>query len=235
MTNLQVFKGANLPSVKSMSVALSNIRVDTSGGGTILKMDKTGTWVFGADQTEITDDATWAINPLGFLHGFIAWGDAVVLGEKMVAISEPLPDMPAEPAGAKRGWEAQVSLSLLCMSGEDEGMEVRYAATSVGGKRAVQELGLTIAEQIDKDESKPVPIVKLGKEHYIHKQYGKIFTPVFNVLKWIPMGGDEPAAAEEPVTTRRRGATKEEPKQETAAAPVAATEPVATGRRRRAQ
>ena len=40
--------------------------------------------VFGADQTEVEDDATWAINPYSFIHGFIAWGDGEVLAEGRV-------------------------------------------------------------------------------------------------------------------------------------------------------
>jgi hypothetical protein len=40
----------------------------------------------------------------------------------------------------------------------------------------------------------------LQKEHYQHKSYGRIFTPVFKVVKWVGMdGASEPVvAAEEP-------------------------------------
>jgi hypothetical protein len=61
-------------------------------GAVILKMDKTGHWCFGSDQTEIETDSTWAVNPYSFVHGFIAWGDGAVLGEKLVPITQPLPE-----------------------------------------------------------------------------------------------------------------------------------------------
>jgi hypothetical protein len=212
MSNLVNFAGANLPTVQSLSQALRSIEADVGPTGTvIIKMDKTGHWVFGADQTEVEDDSTWAINPFSFVHGYIAWGDGEVLGEKMVPVSSPLPEVDPAPPQAKRGWETQVGMSLKCITGEDAGMEARYSVTSVGGKRAVQQLALAIAAQVDKDQSKPVPVVKLKKEHYNHKSYGRIYTPVFEVIEWVSMDGPSEAAdasqaasEEAPAETRRR-------------------------------
>ena len=191
MSNVSVFGGANLPSVKSLSSALRSIESSASATGmAILKMDKTGPWVFGADQTEVEDDSLWAINPFSFVHGYIAWGDGEVLGEKMVSVAEPLPELDPAPGGAKRGWEMQIGMTLACTNGEDEGLQARYSVTSVGGKRAVQALAVAIAEQVDKDQTKPVPVVRLKKEHYQHKSYGRIFTPVFDLVKWVSMDAD---------------------------------------------
>ena len=196
MSNLTTFSGANLPSVKSLATALRTIETDVGAAGTvIIKMDKTGHWVFGADQTEIEDTSTWAVNPFSFVHGYIAWGDGEVLAEKMVSVSQPLPELEAAPPGAKKGWETQVGMSIKCLDGEDKGMEARYTTTSVGGKKAVQALAVAIATQVEKDQSKPVPVVELGKEHYTHKSYGRIYTPIFRVLEWAGMDGE--VAAEE--------------------------------------
>lgn len=216
MSNLVTFGSGNLPSVASLTTALRSIETEIGPAGVvIIKMDKTGHWVFGADQTEIEDDALWAINPFSFVHGFIAWGDGEVLGEKMVSVSQPLPELDAAPPNAKKGWEAQVGLSMKCISGEDKGMEARYTTTSVGGKRSVQALAVAIATQVEKDQTKPVPVVLLKKEHYTHKSYGRIYTPVFDIQEWVTMDVEaapadapkiEAPAAEEaaPATTRRR-------------------------------
>lgn len=204
------FALANLPPVTSLSTALRALEAEAGPAGVvILKMDKTGHWVFGADQTEAEADATWAINPFSFIHGFIAWGDGEVLGEKMVSVSAPLPEMDAAPAGAKRGWETQVGMSLKCLSGEDKDMEARFSATSVGGKRAVQTLAVAIANQVEADQSKPVPVVRLKKDHYAHKSYGKIYTPVFEIVEWVGMDGEspEPEKIEEVPAGRRRRVT----------------------------
>jgi hypothetical protein len=201
------FSLVNLPSVTTLSTAVRALDQDvTPAGVAILKMDKTGHWVFGADQTEVEDDATWAINPFSFVHGFIAWGDGEVLGEKMVSVSSPLPELEGAPPAAKRGWETQVGMSLKCLTGEDKGLEARFSTTSVGGKRAVQALAVAIATQVDADQSKPVPVITLGKEHYQHKSYGRIFTPIFDIKEWASMDGSvaEAEAEEAPAGGRRR-------------------------------
>ena len=210
---LATFSKANLPAVSTLSSALRNISTDVSaaGGVAIIKMDKGGHWVFGAEQTEIETDSTWAVNPFSFVHGFIAWGDGEVLGEKMTSVANPLPELEPAPAGAKKGWESQVGMSLQCVSGEDKGTECRYTVTSVGGKRAVQTLAVALADQVEKDQSKPVAIVRLRKDSYAHKSYGKIYTPVFEIVEWVSMDGAEPEAeaapAEEaPAASRRRRA-----------------------------
>lgn len=211
MSNLVKFSGANLPSVVSLSTALRTIANDVSASTTaIIKMDRTGHWVFGADQTEAEEDSRWAVNPFSFVHGFIAWGDGEVLAEKLVSVTEPLPELEPAPPGAKKGWEPQTGLSLKCISGDDAGLEARFTTTSVGGRKAVQALAVAVATQVDKDKEKPVAIVKLGKDHYTHKSYGRIYTPVFEVLEWVSMNGDESAETEEaapaPTGRRRRAA-----------------------------
>lgn len=211
MNDIVTFGNAKLPSVQNLSTALRSLEHEVGGTGmAILKMDKTGHWVFGADQTEVEDDSTWAVNPFSFVHGYIAWGEGDVLGEKMVPVADPLPEMDVPPPGAKRGWELQVGMSLKCMSGEDKGLEVAYNVTSVGGKRAVQKLALDIAAQVEKDQTKPVAVVRLKKEHYTHKSYGRIYTPIFDITSWIGLDGQadempasEPAADAAPVRRRR--------------------------------
>ncbi len=208
MSNLVTFSGANLPAVATLSTSLRAINTDVGGigaGVAILKMDKTGHWVFGADQTEVEDGSLWAVNPFSFVHGYIAWGDGEVLGEKMVSVSQPLPELDAAPPNAKKGWEVQVGLSLKCISGGDKGTEARFTTTSVGGKRAVQTLAVALADQVEKDQDKPVAIVLLKKEHYQHKSYGRIYTPVFEVKEWVSMDA-EPAVEQEEAPTRRRRA-----------------------------
>jgi len=189
--SLVTFSKANLPAVSTLATSLRTIQAEVGAVGVvILKMDKTGHWVFGADQTEVEDDSLWAINPFSFVHGFIAWGDGEVLGEKMASVSQPLPELDEAPPQAKKGWESQVGMSLKCISGDDKGMEARYTTTSVGGKRSVQTLAVALADQVEKDQNKPVAVVRLKKDHYAHKSYGKIYTPVFEIVEWISMDAD---------------------------------------------
>jgi hypothetical protein len=99
-------------------------------------------------------------------------------------------------------------MSIKCISGEDKGMEARFTTTSVGGKRAVQTLAVALAEQVEKDQTKPVPVVRLRKDHYAHKSYGKIYTPVFEVVEWVSMDGEAPKADEPAWPTAEQEAAK---------------------------
>jgi hypothetical protein len=210
MNDIVTFGNNTLPSAQELVEALRNVKPDTGPSALVfLKMDKTGHWVFGADQTEIDDNSTWAVNPFSFIHGFIAWGDGEVLGEKMVPMTQLRPQMDPPPANSKRGWELQFGCSLKCISGPDAGMEALFATNSKGGKEAVHKLGLDVAAQVVKDELKSVAIVRLRKSHYAHKSYGRIFTPVFDIIGWMGLDGqqEETPAAEAPAvetTVRRR-------------------------------
>jgi hypothetical protein len=204
MSNLVAFNKAGLPALAAIATAIKTVAAPAaSAGSVILKMDKTGHWVFGADQTEVESDSKWAVNPFSFVHGWIAWGDGVVLGEKMVALTDPLPDTDDAPPHATRGWEKQVGFSLKCLTGEDKGLEARYSTTSVGGKRSYEALASAFANQVSVDESKPVPVVLLKKEHYQHKSYGRIYTPIFEIVEFMSMDGPE-EEEEAPAPTRRR-------------------------------
>lgn len=206
MSNLVAFNKAGLPALAAIATAIKTVAAPASSAGSvILKMDKTGHWVFGADQTEVESDSKWAVNPFSFVHGWIAWGDGVVLGERMAALTDPLPDTDDAPPNSARGWEKQVGFSLKCLTGEDKGLEARYTTTSVGGRRSFEALASAFANQVSTNESKPVPVVLLKKEHYQHKSYGRIYTPIFEIIEFVSMDGPE-EEEEAPQPTRRRRA-----------------------------
>jgi hypothetical protein len=197
MSNVAVFQSAGLPAVTNLAQTLRKLETAAPSITAILKMDKFGHWVFGADQTEVESGSRWAVNPFSFVHGLVAWGDGEVLGEAMAPLTEPLPQVGPAPDGAKFGWQQQVGFSLKCISGDDAGLEARFATISIGGKRAVQTLGLAIAAQVEKDPSKPVPVITLDKDHYQHKSYGKVYVPVLTLVEWLPMDGGSSEAAEQ--------------------------------------
>jgi len=63
MTSLTVFADAKLPTASTIQGLRSLQTNSVASGTTILKMDKTGYWVFGADSTDIDPETVWAINP----------------------------------------------------------------------------------------------------------------------------------------------------------------------------
>ena len=188
MTDLVKFGNANLPTAAALAQSLRSLE---SGALNlvIIKMDRTGHWVYGVDQTEIDKEGLWAVNPFSFVHGYIAWGPGEVLGEKLVSITEPLPVMDAPPAGAARGWEPQVGMNLKCISGEDKGTEAKFMTTSYGGKKAMHQLAMKVADQVETNQDLPVAVVKLKSEQYQHTTYGRMFNPVMEVIDWISLDG----------------------------------------------
>jgi hypothetical protein len=50
-----------------------------------------------------------------------------------------------------------------------------------------------------------VAIVKLKKDHYAHKSYGKIYTPVFEVQEWVSMDGEPEEPDTAPVASQIAG------------------------------
>lgn len=211
MTAITTFGNAQLPSVGSLSSALKkNVANIAPSGMAILKFDKTGAWVFGADADEVEEDSLWAVNPYSFSHGYIAWGDGQPVGEVMSPMTDDLPQPPPLPPGADdKGWQTQVGIALKCINGQDKDLELKFATTSVGGKRAVQALGIAIAEQIDKNQSEPVAIVRLGGSSYKHSSYGKVHVPEFEIVKFVSLDvkdAEVTATPEPEKTTRRRRA-----------------------------
>jgi hypothetical protein len=212
MTAIVKFGAANLPAPSGLASALRGMGSGAAApsGVMFLRMDKTGHWVYGQDSVEVEEGSQWAVNPYSFVHGFVAWGDAAMLGSKMVPISEPLPEMGPAPAGAKQGWQKQIGFDLACISGEDEGTNVRFSGTSMGSIKASGALGLQIADRVDNDPTTPVPVVLLSSDSYMSKKgFGRIYNPIFSVQKWITLDGPEaepeaPASEEAPTRRRRR-------------------------------
>jgi hypothetical protein len=184
-----------------------------------MKMDRTGTWVFGVDDTVPEDDSLWAINPAGCLHGYVAWGNAqhdnegTNVGEVMVPATQPMPSE-ADLPNVKGTWSKATALQLRCTNGEDEGVQVLYKANSVGGRKAYAKTLQAIVEKITGGDEACVPLVTLASDSYKHAKYGTIFNPIFAIQGWSNMDGE---AAEEPAAAIEEAPAEEPIKEEPAA------------------
>ena len=170
------------------SIQQTKTRLATSGGGDsqFLKMSKQGVFVYGADETEVEEGSRWAINPNAFATGFACWGDGELLDEAMALVTDD-PIVKSELAVHPKPWAVQVGLQLACISGEDTGTQVKYTATSVGGKKAYTALLDELLKQASSGSPDIVAIVELDCDSYKHKKYGKVFTPIFKLVEWQSM------------------------------------------------
>lgn len=255
--------GTAVASLQALKQGLQNVKdsLPKVMGDALMRMLTDGTWCYGQENVEVEPGSLWAINPMSLQHGYICWTDWAqkqqpkrkneVVGEVMrpMTAAKPLRDALPDMGDWSDNWKDQISFQMMCISGEDVGTQVLYKTTSVGGVGEVTELIAAIMQQLDTDPTKPVPCVDLQTDHYIHKQYGKTYTPVFDIQKWVPLSNDMPAngngaaveptkptepekpvveavattAAAEPTRTRRRAATAQETKAADKPAEQAAT------------
>ena len=156
-----------------------------------------------ARRTIPEPDSLWAVNPASFLWGWVCWGDGnKILGEKLVSIGEPLPDVTELP---DKGfpWQQEMAVDLKCVSGTDAGTEVVFKTNTEGGKGEVIRLIEAVRDRLGgQHEGKVSPIVRLENSSYPHPQYGKTWVPVLTVADWMSLDG--PAARAGRRRRRRR-------------------------------
>ena len=166
-----------------------------SGDDTYLRLQKDGAWVYGADDMDVEPGSLWAVNPSTIKLGWVAWADNDKKGEVMALITDA-PVMRSDLDNVGADWKAQISIELVCVEGEDEGTRVVYNASSKGAMRELSRLVGEIGEQVTKDPVNIVPIVTLYTDSYKHKKYGKIYTPVIDIEKFVDMEATEIPADE---------------------------------------
>lgn len=217
-----------IASLSSLKTGLQNVSstLKASGGVPILRMLKDGGWVYGPENIEVEEGALWAVNIYSLQHGWVSWTDKPgnasneIVGEVMVPMTSPLPPE-TELRDTGWSWSQQLSVELQCLNGTDIGEVVQYKVTSVGGMNALKTLISAIMAQLDSNPDRPIPVVALANGSYSHKKYGKVYTPDFDVRKWVELTEESPdvsdeTEAEEPKAkaSGRRGSvpsTKAEP------------------------
>lgn len=175
---------------QKLAAALKQTTREVAPVGQFLRMEKSGDWVYGIEQDAVPDNAEFAVNPGGFSHGYICWGEGVKLGEVSVPVTDPIPDTGPVPGGG-RGWEFQLGIHIKGTNGTLKDTDMIYRVSSVGGKRAIAGLASLVSEKLIANDAKMVPVITLGSDSYKHKEFGKIFVPVFEVTKWMPMPATE--------------------------------------------
>jgi hypothetical protein len=220
----EVAKTGGLPAnITSMAAALSqsSVAAGAAGGGELyMQFTKFGEWVYGAEKEETEEGSQWAINPAGFSHGFIAWDQGNTsngpTGEVMVSATQPMP-LEENLPDVKGKWAKAIGVQLRCVSGEDEGAQSVWKANSLGARKTYAEILQAVVARIGEGVDTVVPLVELKNDSYTHKTYGKIFTPVVEIVGWATMEGEavaEPAAAieeQEPSTQAAEPEAEEKP------------------------
>ena len=165
-----------------------------------------GIWVFGVDGDENMEDARWAVNPLSFEHGYVCWKNKKIAGEAMVPVGvakpgrETLADHGSFTDGKGKEiqtkWDEQMSIRLRCVAGEDEGTEVDFRSSTVGGISCIKAVAKAVGGRISAGKMDVVAVVELTNSSYTHAEFGKTFVPEMNIESWMDMDGGDAAAPE---------------------------------------
>jgi len=239
-------------------IAESKASTIVAGGGKdLLRMLKSGEWVFGQSNEEVQPGSRWIANVMSFQHGWCCWVEGgpgqknELRGEVMVSMAKAKPPCPPPIDGTP--YKEQRVFDLKCLDGADAGTEVTHKVGSIGGMRATLDLLDKVRGRLATNPKYSCPVLVLGTDHYDHNKWGRIYTPVLEVVGWADINGNLEGApapkleqstpeAAAPVRTRTRkppvAAAAAEPPWEDTAAPVEATQPVSTtqahvGQRRR--
>lgn len=221
MNEIAPFEGKPLAknTLQSRLQRFKQTRPTSSDGSIFLKMAKDGEWSYGAEEEVPEDDSKWAINPNSIQQGYICWPTAEdargggPVAEQMYDAGADIPFITEMPHHEDCKWTDQLSINMKCISGEDKDLEVVYKTNSKSGVAELNNIIDAIVEQME-DGGAPIPVVHLRNDHYRHKKYGKIYTPVLDIVNWMGVPStpeseddDEPEA---PKASKRTRKAKEE-------------------------
>ena len=111
--------------------------------------DSGGTWTFGQQRTIVEAAAAGRSIPRSFQWGWVCLGDSnKILGEKLVAISQPMPDVTELP---DKGfpWQQEMAVNMKCISGADAGTEVIFKTNTDGGIQAIAGLIEAVRDRLN--------------------------------------------------------------------------------------
>ena len=209
---------------KSLASGIQESRQQTviaGGGKDLLRLLKSGEWVFGATNEEVQEGSSWIVNIRTLGHGWACWVEGVgnnkneLAGEVMAPMNTPKPQRP--PPIGETAYQEQRWFELKCMDGDDEGKEVMHKTGSVGGMRAVDGLLADIFRQLNSNPEYSFPVIQLEVDSYQHTKWGKIYTPVFNITGWANEDGeiyDEETPSKPRLATDGGAAVEPEPEPE---------------------
>lgn len=207
-----------LAAIKGLKGRLTKTRdrLPVAGGKGYLKFGKDGNWSYGADGRD-ANGMTVAINPLATKEGYQCWTDYPdhmrkkneLLAEKLYPFGTDKPLITEMEPIDEWEWKDCVQFQVKIVGGKDDGKELTFLTSSVGGLSMAKAYFDALEVQIDEDPEHPVALVELTNGHYNHTQWGKTYFPDFNIVDWLTMDG-EPAGEEEeeapepePARTRR--------------------------------
>jgi len=196
-----------LAALTTLATALNKVDTSTVIGRSGLPMmqfkrEGDGTWAYGQKRVIVEANSRWAINPMNFAWGYVCFGEGNKwLGERMVPVTQEMPDVTTLPNTGFE-WKPQWAVNMKCLDGVDAGVEVVFKTTTDGGIKAVANLINDVRDRLNggQHDNKVTPIALLHKDSYMHKERGRVWIPVIDIVDWMPLSGPAPAPTPAPAS-----------------------------------
>ena len=196
--------GAGLPAsignLKALASAVAeNPSFGATGGSAYMKFLQEGAegmWVYGVDQLEADPEGQWVIDPHSLRHGWVQWADGAARPDKiMVPATQPHPraeDLPHNPEAQQ--LEAR-GLTMVAISGDDEGVQAEFETNSMGGRDAWAEVLHLIFHRVNSGHTDCYPVVELAYGKPYASRGKTIRKPRFVLVGWTDQNGTPSAEA----------------------------------------
>jgi len=177
---------------------------EAAQGGTFLKFNK-GEWQKGQNSDEVPLATLLVANMDELSIGWVRWEDGKPAERRMnLLVSGVRPD-----ARADLGYDDQTQWEVdkegkpqdpwnftneLPVADPETGEQLVFSASSKGSIGCIGNLCKIYAKG---RQSNPglVPVLELDRTSYMHKEHGKLYVPVLNIVEWIENDGAPRAVA----------------------------------------
>jgi hypothetical protein len=160
--------------------------------GTFLKFNK-GEYLAGQDSHEVPLGTRMVANMAGLQVGWVKWWDekpaesrtTLLIDQKPLELRSALGDedkdlWETDRDGKPRDpWQFTNTIDFV----DEDGERFIFSTSSKGGIGAIGKLCREYGKLMRQNPGM-VPIIELSRDHYIHKEYGKTYTPVFKIVGW---------------------------------------------------
>ena len=177
--------------------------------GTFLSFSRVGEFEAGQDKEQVPFGTRVIANMPGLRQGWRCWIGGKVVDDRTELLVSRIPQQRRNELGdMDQGlWERDkegkprdpwVETDILEMRGD--GANYIFSTTSKGGRGAIQRLCAAF-NKAGRMRPGMLPIITLERDSYPHKEYGKTYFPVFEIVGWADAdilslaGADQPSQA----------------------------------------
>lgn len=165
------------------------------GGKPYLTFGKDGGWTLGTDKRTTHNGRSIIVNITTLKSGFICWTNYPAAEKrKNEKLGEEMRQITAEPIDITKlpdlGWEWKQQQYFEARFTDGDREELSFSTSSMGGLEAMDGLMTEIMDRVESGEDVYLfPVVLIENDFYDHRQYGKTYKPIFEIIGWADADG----------------------------------------------